>query len=341
MRLRPHELERHLGQGLAPVYLISGDEPLQLGEAADAIRAAARAAGFTSRELLEADKGFDWGRLASEASALSLFAERRIIDLRLPSGKPGREGAATLADYCAAPPDDTLLLLTLPKLERSQLTTKWLKAIDAVGVVLQIWPIEGERLLPWIERRMRRAGLTPEPGVVALLAERVEGNLLAARQEIEKLLLLNGPGVLGSEQLLEAASDSARFDVFQLVDAALAGEAARCVRMLAGLRAEGLAAPVVLWALAREIRSMAGLAVAVAAGRSPDQAMSAARVWDKRKGPIRQGLQRLGPGAWQSLLVRCQRADAAIKGAGDEDPWQLLEEITLAMAGVRIRRRVA
>lgn len=333
MRLRVDQLERHLQQTLAPVYVLSGDEPLQLGEAADGIRAAARGQGFLSREVLEADPRFDWNRLAGEADALSLFADRRIIDLRIPSGKPGRDGGAALVDYCARPPADTLLLVSLPRLDRTQLGSKWCRALERLGALVQIWPIEGERLQAWLEQRMRRAGLAPEPGVAALLAERVEGNLLAARQEIEKLLLLEGPGPVSIERLTQSVADSARFDVFALIDSALAGEAQRCVRVLAGLRQEGVAAPVVLWALSRELRLLAGLAVAVERGDPIDQALSRARVWDKRKAQLKLGLRRLHSGHLQRLLALCQESDAAIKGASGRDPWLLLEYVLLAFAG--------
>ncbi len=337
MRLRVDQLGRHLQQPLAPVYVLSGDEPLQLGESADAIRAAAREQDYLSRDVLEADARFDWNRLAAEADALSLFADKRVIDLRIPSGKPGREGGAALSAYCERPPADTLLLVRLPKLDRSQLNGKWCKALEGLGVLIQIWPIEGDRLLPWLEQRMRAAGLAPERGAAALLADRVEGNLLAARQEIEKLLLTHGPGVVTLEQLAQSVADSARFDVFDLVDSALAGEARRCVRILTGLRQEGIAAPVVLWALTREFRLLSGIAAAVDAGRSVDQAMAQARVWDKRKGLLKQGLRRLRTAHLNRLLALCQESDAAIKGANARDPWLLMEYILLACAGKALR----
>jgi DNA polymerase-3 subunit delta len=337
MRMRAHELDRHLKQPLAPVYVLSGDEPLQIGETADAIRAAAREQEFLSREVLEADARFDWNRLGAEADALSLFAEKRVIDLRIPSGKPGREGSTALSEYCARPPADTLLLLTLPKIDRNQLNSKWCKALEQLGVLIQIWPIEGERLLPWLEQRMRVLDLSPERGVAALLADRVEGNLLAARQEIEKLLLIHGPGVISVEQLTESVADSARFDVFDLVDSALAGEAKRCVRILTGLRHEGIAAPVVLWALSREFRLLAGIATAIERGGSIDQELTRARVWDKRKGLLKQGLRRLRAAHLNRLLALCQESDAAIKGADSRDPWLLMEYLLLACAGKALR----
>ncbi len=334
MRVRAAELNAALTRDLAPIYLLSGDEPLQMKEAADAIRRTARERGFGEREVLEADNRFDWGRLAAEANSLSLFAERRLIDLRVPSGKPGAEGGKALAGYAETPPEDTLLLITLPKLEKGQANSKWFKALDRAGVVVQVWPIEGAQLPRWLEQRMRRAGLEPAPGVVPMLAERIEGNLLAAEQEIDKLLLLHGPGPVTPEQLAGAVSDSARYDVFGLVDAALAGQVARCLRMLGGLRAEGTAAPVVLWALAREVRSLTGLAGEVASGTSAARAVGARRdIWDKRKPLVSRGLERLDLAGWRQLLRLCARADRAIKGRDPADPWLLMQQIVARMAG--------
>lgn len=332
MRLRPEQLAQHLAGHLAPAYLITGDEPLQANEACDAIRAAARAAGHATREILEAGNGFDWNTLIAEANAFSLFAEKKIIDLRIPGGKPGREGGKALAEYCQRPPDDTLLLLRLPKLERQQQNAKWFKSIEKLGVILQVWPIEPARLPQWIEQRMRKAGLQPDKDSVRLLADRVEGNLLAAHQEIEKLLLLHGPGKIDAAQLAQAVADSARYDVFELVDSALRGEAARSLRILDGLKGEGVAAPVVLWALHREIAMITGISADIAKGLSAEHALSRPQLWRNRQPLIRQALQRLKPPALLALLGRCQQADASAKGADPADPWLLLEQISLELS---------
>jgi len=338
MRIRPHELDRHLQSKLAPIYVVSGDEPLQVSEAADAIRQAARKQGYTERDILEVNNRFAWSELTAEADCLSLFAEKRIIDLRIPNGKPGKEGGSALTEYAQRIPEDTLMLVTLPKLERAQLNSKWVKALEGKGALLQIWPVEGDRLLPWIEQRMRRAGLTPGPDVVQILADHIEGNLLAASQEIEKLLLLYGPSLISAEQLSSAVSDSARFDVFTLVDSALNGDTARCTRVFRGIKAEGIAAPVVLWALTREIRLLHGLALEVSRGKSPQQAVAANRgVWDKRKALVGKGLQRLSLNQWRQLLAQCGKADLAIKGQSRNNPWLILEQITTHISGTRFR----
>jgi DNA polymerase-3 subunit delta len=332
MRLRNDQLAAHLAKELTPIYFLSGDEPLQMGEAADLIRNRARALGHTEREVLEQGPNFDWALLNSAADSLSLFGEQRILDLRLNSPKVGTEGSKTLAAYAERPPPDTLLLITAPKLERSQLNAKWVKLLDRTGVLVQVWPVEGNRLPPWVEQRLRRAGLIPEPGVVEMLVERVEGNLLAASQEIEKLLLLHGPGVISMQQLAESVADSARFDVFGLVDAMLAGDPVRGLRMLEALKGEGVATPVVLWALSREIRGLAEMAFEVEAGGSAERVMAACRVWEKRKPMVRKGL-RQPAGYWRDLLARCADTDRVIKGLGKDDPWLLMQDIALGLAG--------
>jgi DNA polymerase-3 subunit delta len=334
MRARIDQLPQQLNRELKPVYLVSGNEPLQLGEAADAIRARARKLGFSGRDVLEVDSRFDWNLLTAEANSLSLFAEQRIIELRISSGKPGLEGSKALVAYCERPPEDILLLITLPKLEKEQANSKWFKALDKIGLVVQVWPVEGERLGPWLEQRMRNAGLTPAAEVVGMLADRIEGNLLAATQEIEKLLLLHGPGVITAEQLAESVTDSARYDVYGLVDSALQGKTARSLRMLNGLRAEGTPAAVVLWALTREIRMLCSIALGVGMGQSAQQLVGARReIWDKRKPLVIKGLQRVSEQNWRTLLQLCGLTDRAIKGQAKQDPWLLLQEITSRMSG--------
>ncbi|WP_456379322.1 DNA polymerase III subunit delta [Thiolapillus sp.] len=331
MRLRLEQLQSHLADNLAPVYVVTGDEPLQQGEAADAIRTAARRAGYLSREILEADARFDWNRLREQASALSLFAEQKIIDLRLPSGKPGATGSKALVEYCNHLPPDTLLLVSLPKLP---LTSKWMKALEQAGVIIQIWPVDERQLPRWVQQRMRLAGLQEEPGVAEMLAELTEGNLLAARQEIDKLALLFGKEKITQEQAASAISDSSRFDVYSLVDAALAGKTKRCIHIISGLAGEGIPPPVVLWALAREVRALNAMAQDVAAGASVQQALGRARVWKSRIPLVSAGLKRLRARQWAELLQQCQLADATIKGAMPGDPWLLLEQITLGIAGL-------
>lgn len=334
MQLRSEHLSAHLEQAsLAPIYLLSGDEPLQITEAADAIRQAARTQGFADRQVFDAQPGFDWNRLIAEADALSLFSERRLFDLRIPGGKPGNQGGQALLDYVARLPGDTLLLLTLPKLERTQRSSKWFKAIDEVGVVVSVWPVETSALPGWLKFRARSAGLDLEPDALAFLAAQTEGNLLAAAQEIDKLLLLHGPGAISLEQTAASVGGSARYSVFNLVDSALRGASDHSLRMLHGLRGEGTPAPVVLWSLIRELRVLEAVAVALESRVNPGSALAAHHVWDKRKGLVTQAARRLQATGWRRLVSLCALADRAIKGRSVRDPWQLLEDIVTGLAG--------
>lgn len=336
MRLQIQGLKQHLNQNLSPIYLLSGDEPLQMREAADQIRAAAQQAGFTQRERLTVENHFHWHDLINEAASMSLFADKKIIDLFIPNGKPGAEGSKVLTQYAAQPSPDNLLIIHLPKLETSQKNSKWLKSIDQVGVVIQIWPIEGGQLIQWLKHRLESKGLSPEPSLLPLLAEHVEGNLLAAQQEIDKLQLLYGEGKLTTEQMLEAVSDSARFDVFKLVDSALEGKTQRSLRILQGLQNEGIEPPIILWALAREIRSLFQIAHSTTQGQSLQQAINSRRdIWEKRKPLVMQGVRRLQPKQWQHLLELCQLTDKTIKGQASGSPWLLLQVITSNLSGIK------
>jgi DNA polymerase III subunit delta len=332
MRLNAADLEAHLKRQLLPIYLLTGDEPLQLGEAADRLRRHARDQGYASREVFEADARFDWGGFLHAANSLSLFAERRILDLRIP-GTPGQEGGKALTAYAERPAEDSLLLITLPKLDKAQQASKWFKALEQAGAVLQVWPVEPAQLPAWIERRMRAKGLQPSREAVLLLADRVEGNLLAAAQEIDKLALLHPVGALSAEELEQAVADSARYDVFKLVDAALEGKTARVLRILHGLQGEGAAEPIVLWALVREIRTLAAIAADLERGVPPQRALDRPGLWEKRKPLLGQGARRLSLRRWRRLLQLCARADRAIKGRDAADPWLLFQDIATQMAG--------
>jgi len=286
--------------------------------------------------VMHAEKGFDWNELLSASNAMSLFAEKRVIDLRLPSGKPGKDGGAVLAEYVERPPEDTILLISSGKVDKRSQSAKWYKALDTVGVTMQVWPVETAEMPRWLDQRLRSRGLQPDRESVRIIAERVEGNLLAAAQEVDKLLLLNGPGPLSAEQVEAAVADSARFDVFGLVDTALAGDAARLTRMLDGLRAEGVEPILVLWALTRELRSLADMAAQIESGKGLDGVL--ARVWGKRKGPVKMGLQRHNRARWQQMLRRAARLDRVIKGAATGNAWDELLQLTLLMAGVQLFR---
>jgi DNA polymerase-3 subunit delta len=332
MRLKPEQLGAALQKELAPVYFISGDEPLQMGEMADAVRAAARKAGYDSREVLVADSGFSWNELMETAGSLSIFTDKKIIDLRLPTGAPGTEGAKALTDYCERLPEDTLLLMTSAKLAGASLKSRWFQALDKVGCVVQVWPLEGQDLIHWLQKRMQRRGLQAEAEGLRILASRIEGNLLAAAQEIEKLYVLYGSGRLSNRQILDVVADSSRFDVFKLMDSVLAAKAGRILKILSGLRAEGVAAPVVLWALTREARVLTRIKQALAQGQSKALVFKNNQIWDKRQQLVSDALGRLDESGLNSILTLSAKADRQIKGQQQGDPWETLLAICLKFA---------
>lgn len=344
MKLKPDQIKSHFAgyrasatPSMAPVYLVSGDEPLQVGEVCDAIRTRARELGYAGREVMYVETGFDWDALHAAANSLSLFSERRIIELRLPTGKAGDAGSKALVEYAQRPADDAVLLVITGKLDKAVMSSKWVGALDKVGVVVQVWPVEVRQLPGWITQRMRAKGMQPDAEAAALLAERVEGNLLAAAQEIEKLFLLHGAGQINARAIAEAVVDSARFDVYGLVDSALAGDAARTARMLQGLHSEGVEPVLVLWALAREIRSLAEMAYEVHAGTAMDQVMAAHRVWDARKPLVKSGLKRNTLTQWQAMLRHAGQIDRIIKGVMPGNAWDEILQLALLMAGARFR----
>jgi len=337
--LAADKLEADLARALAPVYVVSGDDPLLCNEAADRIRSAARASGFSERTVFTVERGFDWQELAAAGASMSLFAERRLLELRMASAKPGTAGAKALSAYAASPPDDNLLLILAPRLDKSALRTSWVRALDGAGVVVQVWPLDRRQLPRWIASRMRAEGLRPAPGAAELIADRVEGNLLAADQEIRKLALLLGEGNVSEEQVARAVTDSARFDVFGLVDAADAGDLGRSHRILAGLRGEGVEPVLVLWALARELRALAGVSWQLSQGGVEGDAMRRAGIWPRRQPLARRVLARHPLPALHHLLRRTANVDRVIKGSAPGRPWQALADLVTAIAGSSKQRR--
>jgi len=333
MQLKPEQVPDQLRRQLAPVYFISGDDPLRVMEAADAVRTAARAQGYDEREVFTVQTGFDWDSLLSGSDNLSLFSQRRIVDLRLPAGKPGDAGARVLRAWAEQPPEDTLLLVTAGKLEAAARKSKWVQALDRAGVVVFVWPQNPQEFTAWVQERMRRRGLEPTPEAVTMLADRVEGNLLACVQEIDKLYLLHGGGPLDAAAISGLVADHSRFDVYGLVDTALAGKAARGVRMLHGLRAEGVAPPVVLWALAREVRQLAVMAEAVAGGLPVTRVLGQYHVWQARKALVGAALQRLPVAQCNAMLRQCAAIDRVCKGQAAGNAWDELLQLTLELAG--------
>ena len=332
MKINAKQLSIHLQKKLAPCYLVTGDEHLLVDEALDQVRAAAREQGFASRELHVATAGFDWSQLRNASSNLSLFAEKRIVELRLPTGKPGRVGSQAIVDFVEKTDTDLMLIVSSPKLDRGAQSSKWAKTIDQKGVSLALWPIGPRELPGWIADRMRRAGLQPDRGAVALMADRIEGNLLAAGQEIEKLRLIHGEGKVTADDLSAAVANSSRYDVFKLVDAALTGNAKRALKILAGLRAEGIEPVIVVWALTRELRTLANLTDTISQGVDLASGMQKNGVWSSRQAVVRSCIGRHQHGDFHRLLKAANRADQAAKGQSTADPWQLSTSIVLGIS---------
>lgn len=343
MDVTPEQLVAQLESGpLQPAYLIAGAEPLLVLEAADAVRAAARRAGIAEREIFEAGAGqreADWDAMSATFGAPSLFATRRLVELRLPSGKPGKEGAKTIADFCADPSPDVVLLVTCEDWSRSH-GGDWSQAIGRIGRVAVAWPVKPHELPGWIDRRLRSRGFSPDRDAVLHLAERVEGNLLAAAQEIEKLVLLfrdvpggaRGGRPLTLDTLRSLVADASRYDVFRLVDAAMNGQPPQVVRILAGLRAEGEAVPALLGMIVMELQRGAALARVQAKGGNLVAAFKAQRVWDAKQPMYRRALQRHSPAAWEAMLVQAGLVDRMAKGRAPGDAWVALERLMLALA---------
>jgi DNA polymerase-3 subunit delta len=329
MRINTDQVARTLERGLASAWLVVGDEPLLTGEAADAVRARARAEGYAGRDFFVTDRSFDWSEISAASRTLSLFAERRILEIRMPTPRPGKEGGAVLAALAANPGPDNLLLVVTTRPEKDTWSSAWFKAFDKHGVVVQTLPVEIGRLPQWVSARAARLGLRFEPGAAELLAERVEGNLLAAHQEIEKLALLRADGRADFEAVESAVANSARYDVFQLGEAALAGDAARALRILDGLRAEGVEPPLVLWALSREMRALADLRNGVA--RPAYGQFAARREALVKRAAARIASQPIGP--WFAAAARVDRQFKGQDGPAGGDAWTTLTGLVAAMAG--------
>ena len=316
MLLKGEQLPAHLERELRPLYVIYGDEPLLVLEAADAIRAKARTAGYTEREVLTVLPQFDWGQLLAAGGNLSLFGDRKLIDLRIPSGKPGKEGAAALAQWCAHLSSDTLLLITLPELDWREEKAAWFTSLVNAGVAIKLNAPPLTELPGWLAGRLRRQQQSADAESLRFIAERVEGNLLAAHQEIQKLGLLHPAGQLTLTQVRDAVLNVARYDMDSLREALLAGDIGRLTRTLEGLMQEGEAPPLILWAMTEEIRALATIRNGLDAGRPADQVFKEAKVWGPRQAPVRKALQRLNASVLEAALRHAARIDRLAKGIG-------------------------
>ncbi len=326
MRVNAEQLPAALARGVAPMYLVSGDEPLLVGEAADAIRAAAKAAGYADRTVFHIDKTFDWDEFRQATQSLSLFAERRLFELRLPSGKPDK-GALPLTELAERPAPDVVCLVVAGKLDKKAADAPWVRAVEKHGVWVPTWPVQAAALPGWLRARAKLLQVEIEPKAAQLIVDRVEGNLLAANQELQKLALLTQGEPISAELVLQSVGDSARYDVFQLAEAAAAGDAARALRVLLGLKSEGAEPTLILWALVRELR---GLWQA----RERDRLRTGVRAgWNQAATPAPRALSRLGKLPLDRLIMQASHTDRVIKGMAQGDAWSAITGLTGALAG--------
>jgi len=334
MKLSTDDLPHHLAKGLAPLYVIHGEALLLTIEAADAIRAAARAAGYDERTVLTAEPGFKWAELKNSTQSLSLFSARKLVDLRIPSGKPGMEGAQALQEHCAEPNEDIITLITLPRLDRATQNSKWFGALAEHGVIVAAEDIPRNALPAWLAGRLKRQDQSADTDTLAFLADRVEGNLLAAWQEIQKLALLFPAGHLSFEQVKDAVMDVARYDIFKLSEAMLAGDAGRFVRILDGLRAEGTATVLVLWALTEDIRTVGKILRALRQNGNMSGALREARVWGVRQKLVERAARRFSPAIAERALRQAAYVDKVAKGLRRGDVWDELLQLGVRCARV-------
>jgi len=331
--LRPEQLESHLARELRPLYTIHGDEPLLSLEAGDAIRARARASGFSERAVLTAERGFNWNELNASGASLSLFGDKKLIELRVPSGKPGNDGAEAIEAFCEKLSSDILALVSLPRLDKSGQNSAWFKALEAKGVVVNVYSVDRARLPEWIAARLSRQKQSAAAETLQFLADCVEGNLLAAHQEIQKLALLLPAGELDFDAVREAVLNVARYDAAKLTEAMLAGDRTRLARMLEGLRGEGEAPPRVLWILAEEIRAICRVQDGLAKGRSLMEVCRESRVWgDARQTLVGRAAKKLPRSALLAALEHAAKVDRVVKGVVKGDAWDELLQLGLRFA---------
>ncbi|MBP5987028.1 MAG: DNA polymerase III subunit delta [Azonexus sp.] len=322
MLLKGEQLAAHLERELRPLYVLYGDDPLLVIEAADAIRARSRQQGYSEREVLTVLPQFDWGTLLAAGGNMSLFGDKKLIDLRIPTGKPGKEGSAALQQWCQNLSMDNLLLITLPELDWREEKAVWFTALVNAGVAIKLMAPPLAELPGWIAGRLRRQQQSADLESLKFIAERVEGNLLAAHQEIQKLGLLYPAGQLTLAQIREAVLNVARYDIDSLRDALLAGDIGRLTRTLDGLMQEGEAPPLVLWAMSEEIRALTIIRAGIDAGKPVDMLLKDAKVWGPRAAPVKKALQRLSTAALEAALQHAGKIDRLAKGIGQGNIWE-------------------
>ncbi len=324
-----------LKRKLESLYLVFGQETLLVEESVDAIRVAAREQGIHERIRLTVESGFDWSVLREHSQSMSLFGGSRLIELRMPTGKPGDKGRDAILDYIESQSPDTVLVIVAGKIDKAGQRTKWFKQVESNGVAIETQAVRPEQLPAWVEQRLQRAQINYDRDVVLPLCRFIEGNLLAAAQEIEKLKLLLGENKLTASDLEKTVADQARYNVYGFVDACLAGNATRSLRMLRGLKGEATEPALVLWALARDTRTMTRIAGELRSGKAKAAVFKANQIWSSRAGLVDRALQRLSLPQWRSVLQRVALADRVMKGRASGDIWHQFENIALAICGIK------
>jgi DNA polymerase-3 subunit delta len=348
MKVYANQLVETLKQKSLRIFVVSGDEPLLVQESCDLVRRGLKAQGFIERDLFYAESGFDWSGLLYSSNSMSLFAEKKLIEVRLPTGKPGDAGGKVLTELVSSLSEDNALLLVLPRADPSTQRTKWFKSVEAVAGFVQVWPIEAKELLRWLENRFRQAGLKVTRDALRVMAQRTEGNLLASVQEIERLKLIVGEREVNVDDVSAGVADSARYDVFKLIDAGLAGDLKRCVRMTTGLKAGGVEPLFIVNMLVREIRSIESIKTAINQNQNQNQnrgagqreAFKKARVWDKRVPLVTKCLDRHDSRSLQEMLLQLGSVDRTVKGLESGDPWRKLQDVVFRLAGLEQFSRV-
>ena len=337
MRLRADQLESNLKRsGLTPIYFISGDEPLQLLEAVDEIRKYARTHGVDERIVLNVNTGFDWNLLNDESANLSLFSNKRLIELRLGSQKPGKEGSQALIEYAVQSPADNVLIITSGKIDKRTQQSKWFKALDKAGVTIQVWPVAPNQLPEWVRKRIQQNGKQITHDAASLIAERVEGNLLAARQELDKLCLLIDNQNIEIDDVIAVIADNTHYDVFSLIEDALSGHIDRTVRMLHGLQNEGVEPMAIFGPTMWEFRRVCSMSYQIESGIPREKVYANHRIWEKRKKAISTVLNRHGTCELQLILKKATLVERVLKGAQKGNPWDELMWFLLGIAGATI-----
>lgn len=341
MRIDCEQLDRHLARDMGPLYTVLGEEPLLALEAGDRLRARARELGCEERTLLVAESGFDWQRLGEAAASLSLFSQRRLIELRVPNGKPGAAGADAIERYCRNPAPDTVTVVHVPALDWRTLQSAWFQALERAGAVVEARTVTRERLPQWLAGRLARNGQHADEATLLFIAHRVEGNLLAAWQEIQKLALLLPPGPLSGEAVRQAVLDVARFDADDMSAALLAGDRAHFVRVIDGLQAEGAALPLLLWILSNDLRAAYKVGAALQRGQPMANALREAQVFGPRRASMEPAARRWSARELRAALDHAARIDRIVKGLEQGAAWDELRRLGVALTGEKPKRRAA